>query len=217
MRNIKLEGMFWSAGDRIFIDEKTDTDTPNVICINDYLKATVEENSNVSVTIDTAVAKDMTRDEMIAFIKSNPGVKITHRFFSSNEYIYSKNNRDVYDELGYLFEDWYSPNSHNGIRIRNGHENIQWETGWSVYSESTSKEEVGPHVNQTPEWIYLAIGHRSFRTGRMLLVPVYDESDYIPTLVDKAKAKAAEYLNLPESEISILDYSFYGEELEFVK
>lgn len=69
---------------------------------------------------------------MIVFIKENPNVKITHEYFSPDEYIYSKENGEVYTEEGYLFEDWYSNEftGHNGIRMRKGDD---WETGWSLY------------------------------------------------------------------------------------
>ena len=79
--------------------------------------------------------KVMTRDEMIAFIKGNPNVKIKHEYFSPDEYIYSKENGEVYTEEGYLFEDWYSSEftGHNGIRMRKGD---GWETGWSLYKEN---------------------------------------------------------------------------------
>ena len=38
---------------------------------------------------------------------------------------------NVYDENGYLFEDWYSigPGGHSGIRDRVGD---WWETGWYI-------------------------------------------------------------------------------------
>lgn len=75
--------------------------------------------------------KEMTRDQMIQFIKDNPGVHIAHRYFSEGEYIFMHYSGNVYDENGYLFEDWYSigPGAHAGIRDREGG---LWETGWFV-------------------------------------------------------------------------------------
>ena len=75
--------------------------------------------------------KEMTRDEMIAFIKANPGAHIAHRYFSPGEYLVSGARGNVYDENGYLFEDWYSigPGAHSGIRDREGD---FWETGWFI-------------------------------------------------------------------------------------
>lgn len=75
----------------------------------------------------------MTRTEMIAFIKANPYVKITHTLFDSSEHIYSKEDGNVYDENGYLFENWDSVvdmwSGCNGIRMRQGG---RWEDGWSI-------------------------------------------------------------------------------------
>lgn len=74
----------------------------------------------------------MTRTEMIEFIKENPLVNITHPLFAHDEYIFSMASGNVYDEAGYLFEDWYSPNDcagWNGIRMRTGG---SWEDGWYI-------------------------------------------------------------------------------------
>ena len=73
----------------------------------------------------------MTRSNMIVFMRENPNVKITHWLFSSSEYIYQKENGNVYDENGYLFEDWCSEGAmvHNGVRSRVGGE---WDNGWTV-------------------------------------------------------------------------------------
>ena len=74
----------------------------------------------------------MTRNEMIEFIKENPFVNITHPLFAHDEYIFSMESGNVYDEAGYLFEDWYSPNDctgWNGIRMRTGG---KWEDGWYI-------------------------------------------------------------------------------------
>lgn len=69
----------------------------------------------------------MTRESMIEFMKENPNIKITHRLFDSEEYIYQKNG-NIYDENNYLFEDWYS-DTHCGIRMRN---DDAWKDGWYV-------------------------------------------------------------------------------------
>ena len=73
----------------------------------------------------------MTRDEMIEFIKANPGLKIAHRYFSTEEYIVMRDDGNVYTEEGYLFEDWYSigPGAHSGIRDR---VDSYFQTGWFV-------------------------------------------------------------------------------------
>lgn len=74
---------------------------------------------------------DLPRSEMIALIKEYPHLPFTHRFFSAGEYIYSNAAGDIYDENGYLFEDWHSegPDRHDGIRRRTGG---AWEHGWRI-------------------------------------------------------------------------------------
>lgn len=78
----------------------------------------------------------MTRNEMIAYMKANPYNKISHNLFSDDEYIYAGWDGYVYDENGYLFEDWDSMvdkwSGHNGIRLRDGE---MWEDGWYVKTE----------------------------------------------------------------------------------
>lgn len=71
--------------------------------------------------------------QMIEFIKVNPNVPITHFLFASYEHIVSKKDGNVYDENGYLFENWDSVtdmwSGWNGIRMRSGG---MWEYGWRV-------------------------------------------------------------------------------------
>lgn len=72
----------------------------------------------------------MTRQEVIKFLKLCPNHKVTHRYFSDNEWLHSKGDGKVYDENGYLFEDWTS--QHNcGLRLREGG---AWEDGWKAVS-----------------------------------------------------------------------------------
>lgn len=75
----------------------------------------------------------MTRNEMIDFIKHNPRVHISHPLFAEDEYIYSDADRIVYDECGYIFENWDSVTDMwsgiNGIRMRAGG---MWEDGWYI-------------------------------------------------------------------------------------
>ena len=75
----------------------------------------------------------MTRTEMIEFIKENHHVCITHPLFSYGEYIYSDTDGIVYDECGYIFENWDSVTNmwsgYNGIRMRTGG---NWENGWYI-------------------------------------------------------------------------------------
>lgn len=79
----------------------------------------------------TKIVHFESKQQMINFIMTHPHVKVKHMNFDSSEYIYSKPNGNVYDEIGYLFEDWESegPGQHNGIRMRD------WETGWYYIEE----------------------------------------------------------------------------------
>lgn len=84
-------------------------------------------------TRDNNNNSDMTRTEMIAFIRKNPHVFVAHTLFDESEYIYTGDDGFVYDENGYLFEDWGdgfgSWNRNNSIRTRIGG---QWEDGWYI-------------------------------------------------------------------------------------
>lgn len=70
----------------------------------------------------------ISRVHMIAALTSQPGAKISHQYFAPGEYIYLGDDGNVYDENGYLFEDW-SSFSACGLRMRQG---SNWETGWYI-------------------------------------------------------------------------------------
>ena len=78
--------------------------------------------------------KVWTRQNMINDMMVNPYVRYTHPNFSSDEYIYTKEDGRIFTEEGYLFEDWTSegPGKHNGMRMRAGG---SWEDGWTRYSD----------------------------------------------------------------------------------
>ena len=75
----------------------------------------------------------MTRSDMINFIKTHHNIHITHDLFDADEYIYSDIDGLIWDEHGYLFEDWSSVadrwSGANGIRMRTGG---KWENGWHI-------------------------------------------------------------------------------------
>lgn len=71
----------------------------------------------------------MTRSEMITFIKANPFIPITHLLFDDSEYIYADEQGNVWDENGNLFEDWYTPYMHDGIRLR---DKDWWLSEWEI-------------------------------------------------------------------------------------
>lgn len=61
-----------------------------------------------------------------AIIEMKKGIKVTHRYFSSDEWITMKGNFTIQTEEGYSFpadEFW---------RYRN---DIDWMDGWSIYKE----------------------------------------------------------------------------------
>lgn len=70
----------------------------------------------------------MTRQEAIKFMLDNPMRRIKHCLFSPDEYLYSYGGI-IYDENGYVFEDWHS--HCDGMRIRTDR---WWQEGWYVYN-----------------------------------------------------------------------------------
>lgn len=76
-------------------------------------------------------SNNMSKTEMIIFLKFNPYIKVSHWLFDVHEYIVNNEKGYISDENGYIFEDWYSngPGMHNGIRMRNSD---NWLTGWYV-------------------------------------------------------------------------------------
>lgn len=66
----------------------------------------------------------MTKDE--ALEKMKQGFKVSNRYFTSDEFLYMKENGVIMSEDGYNFNDWF-------FNIRKGEE---WKLdGWSVYRE----------------------------------------------------------------------------------
>ena len=47
-----IEGMYWSAGDDIYIDTQNDDDGWTVVCLNEFIKDHLKENTNVTIVID---------------------------------------------------------------------------------------------------------------------------------------------------------------------
>lgn len=66
----------------------------------------------------------MTKDE--ALEKMKQGFKVSNQYFTSDEFLYMKENGVIMSEDGYNFNDWF-------FNIRSGEE---WKLdGWSVYRE----------------------------------------------------------------------------------
>lgn len=81
----------------------------------------------------------MTRSEAMAAIQADPNVKVTHDYFSPEEYLYMKDGK-IYTEEGYLFEDFDPLSANNGMRLRDGE---NWATGWSIWKEPEDKQNAG--------------------------------------------------------------------------
>lgn len=47
-----IDGIYWSAGDDIFIDTQNDDSGYTVVCLNDLMKDHIKENSRVTVVIN---------------------------------------------------------------------------------------------------------------------------------------------------------------------
>lgn len=47
-----IKGMYWNAGNDIFIDTQNENEEWVVICLNDLMKNHIKENSRVSIVID---------------------------------------------------------------------------------------------------------------------------------------------------------------------
>ncbi|HCH9411564.1 TPA: hypothetical protein NNV62_003815 [Salmonella enterica] len=66
----------------------------------------------------------MTKDE--ALEKMKQGFKVSNQYFTSDEFLYMKENGVIMSEDGYNFNDWF-------FNIRKGEE---WKLdGWRVYRE----------------------------------------------------------------------------------
>jgi hypothetical protein len=77
--------------------------------------------------------EEMTYNQMIAFINTNPYKKVTHWLFGEDEYIYANRGGVVFTEEGYVFENWKATDHcHNGLRMRT---DINWQTGWKLWEQ----------------------------------------------------------------------------------
>lgn len=52
MRRYVIDGTYWSAGDKIYIDTQNDDDGYTVVCLNDLIKDRIKENSKATIVID---------------------------------------------------------------------------------------------------------------------------------------------------------------------
>lgn len=47
-----IEGMYWSAGDNIYIETQNDDMGITEVCLNELIKDHIKENSKVTIVID---------------------------------------------------------------------------------------------------------------------------------------------------------------------
>lgn len=94
----------------------------------------------------------MNKQAAINLMKRSPLVKITHQYFSSEEYIYMKDG-DIYDESGYRMTGIGPDSSINFWTDRTGPE---WDEGWSIYKTDTNEvfEEPTPNPIRYEERYY---------------------------------------------------------------
>lgn len=86
----------------------------------------------------------MTRAEILAYLRGNLYKRVTHRLFDPDEYLYAAEDGNIYDENGYLFEDWDEGSfAHNGLRMRTGG---PWETDWEIIDKA--ERGVAPHQSR---------------------------------------------------------------------
>ena len=54
MNKYKLKGNFWYAGDNVFIEtaELNEIGLPTEVCLNDFLKENIKENTKITVVIN---------------------------------------------------------------------------------------------------------------------------------------------------------------------
>ena len=57
-----INGMYWSAGDNIYIDIPNDDDTYTVVRLNEFIKDHIKENSNVTIIIDVENSNNLLED-----------------------------------------------------------------------------------------------------------------------------------------------------------
>lgn len=69
----------------------------------------------------------MTKDQAIHYMLHNPHCHVRHQLFAEDEWLYSRGDGIIYDEVGNVFEDFTSHCA--GMRFR--HEPV-WLTGWTV-------------------------------------------------------------------------------------
>lgn len=52
MSKYVIKGMYWAAGNDIFIDMQNENEEWVVVRLNDFIKNNIEENTRISIVID---------------------------------------------------------------------------------------------------------------------------------------------------------------------
>ena len=77
----------------------------------------------------------MNRQAAINLMMREPQIKITHQYFSPDEYIYMKNGY-IYDENDYQLT---GNHFNDGIDFWTDRTGPEWEEGWSIYKTDADK------------------------------------------------------------------------------
>lgn len=62
----------------------------------------------------------------------------------------------------------------------------------------------------------IILGHKSFITGKIIIVALPNEYVFIDTYRQLAKEKACQKLGIKEDETVVFDFKFFGEDVVFV-
>lgn len=141
----------------------------------------------------------MTRDQAIKFMMENPEAKVTHRLFSSDEYLYMIGGI-CYDEMGYIFDD--GTIHHDGLQMRKGG---AWETDWDIYNDAVNPEfkiAVTYQIQQSND-IYLKNPEKHRCCGRMLGFDYVGFKVFDSPSKYQAEAAASNFINELESDMMI--------------
>lgn len=62
----------------------------------------------------------------------------------------------------------------------------------------------------------IILGHKSFITGKIVIVSMPNVYNFIDTYRQLAKEKACEKLGIKENETVVFDFKFFGEDVVFI-
>lgn len=58
MKGYVIKGMYWCAGNNVYIDTQDDENGYSVVCLNGLIKQHIKENSNVTIVINFEESKE---------------------------------------------------------------------------------------------------------------------------------------------------------------